>query len=143
MNKKTIIPTIVLTGVLTTSVISLPSGVKAEGVKNHATHRSQVRLGAQRESLSILDEALALKSAEAHDSFERNLDRLIYQGKLTSDQKWSIIDKNEEVVALLHKLYTMPEAEAQKELLTYMRNLLFWAKENNIKLDLLPGNIGL
>jgi aryl-alcohol dehydrogenase-like predicted oxidoreductase len=139
MNKKIILPTAFVLGVIMIGLLSV-SYVSAQ---DSSDYPPIVQMLAEKFNLNesdvqaVFDEEREDHHAQMQASWSERLDDLVNEGKITSDQKQAIMDKHEEMHNKMLEIQSLEPEERHEKMRQIHDEFKTWAEEQGIDLPLL------
>lgn len=142
MNKKLILPTTLVLGLIVFSLMSVTyasaQSVTGRGLNNR---NNVIQKIAERFNLNesdveaVFEEERQERFAEMQALWIEKLDDLVNDGKITSDQKQAILDKHEEMHNKMIGLQDLTPEERKEKMQELREEIKAWADEQGIDLS--------
>ena len=134
MNRKIIIPVVLLSGALAVGSLGLTHAY----AQDSAGYSPIVQKIAEKFGLNVsevqdvFDEARADHHAQMLTNFEGRLTQAVTDGKITEEQKQKILDKHEEMQAKMYEWKNLTPEGRREKIKAFHEELKTWAEENEI-----------
>src|SRR3989344_2846072 len=136
MKKKIFLSSVVMTGLLAVGAIGiLPASAQEATDYPTIIQKLAERFGLNVEEVQdVFEEERAEHHAEMLESFEDRLNEAVTEGKITEEQKQTILDKHEELEAKMEELRSqdLTPQQMHQEMRTYHEELKTWVEEQGI-----------
>jgi hypothetical protein len=148
LNKRIILPTILLTGALAVGALGI-SNVSAQDI-NYPTivERLASKFNLDPNQVQeVFTEVHQERQAEIEAQFAQRIEDMVVDGKITEAQKQLILDKHEEMLAKMDEWKDLARDQRRDKMQAYHEELRTWAETNNIDLPFPlmmkgPGHMG-
>lgn len=143
MSKKIFISSVVMTGLLAVGAIGIVP-VYARGPENMSpiiqSLAEKFNLD-EDEVFDVIDEKRAERHAYMLSHFEDRLNNAVDNGRITEEQKQSILDKHEEMEAKMEELRSQGRSfeDMHAQMASYRNELKQWAKEQGFEFPFREG----